>query len=74
MSGSLQEKVYGNHRMSANTLKKIGHYNGAVKKMGHYNGAVKKMGHYNGAVKKMGHYNGIGASKNNIGAEIYPYY
>lgn len=64
MSGSLQEKVYGNHRMSANTLKK----------MGHYNGAVKKMGHYNGAVKKMGHYNGIGASKNNIGAEIYPYY
>jgi hypothetical protein len=64
MSGSLQGRIYGNHKHSTTLFKKAGHYNGAVKKLGHYNGAPKKLGHYNGA----------GASKNNLNMEMYPHY
>jgi len=64
MSGSLQTKIYGGHRHSSTTLKK----------MGSYNAPVKRMGTYNGAVKRLGVYTGTGGSKNNLISEMYPHY
>ena len=64
MSGSLQTKMYGNHRQTSTI----------AKKMGAYNGAGKRMGSYNGAVKRLGVYTGVGGSKNNLVSEMYPHY
>jgi len=64
MSGSLQTKIYGGHRHSSTTLKK----------MGAYNGPVKRIGTYNGAPKRLGVYTGTGGSKNNINLEMFPYH
>ena len=65
MSGSLQNKMYGNHRHTSTITKKMGSYN---------NAPLKKMGHYNGPVKRLGFYNGTGASKSLVNMEMYPHY
>jgi hypothetical protein len=62
MSGSLQTKIYGGHRHSSTTLKK----------MGSYNAPVRRMGTYNHAPKRLGVYTGVGGSKNNLNMEVYP--
>ena len=62
MSGSLQTKIYGGHRHSTTTLKK----------MGAYNGQPKRMGTYNNAPKRLGVYTGTGGSKNNLNMDVYP--
>ena len=64
MSGSLQTKIYGGHRHSSTTLKKLGAYSGPVKRMGTYNSAPKRLGVYTGT----------GGSKNNLNMEMYPYH
>ena len=64
MSGSLQSKIYGNHRHSSTVLKR----------MGSYSGPVKRMGCYNHATKCLSSYNGVGGGKNNLVGEIYPRY
>ena len=65
MSGSLQTKIYGGHRHSSTTVKKLGSCSGAP---------AKRMGHYNSGIKQLGVYTGAGASKNNLNMEIYPHY
>ena len=64
MAGSLQEKMYGNHR----------HNSPVAKKMGSYNGTGKRMGSYTGPVKRLGTYTGVGGSKSNLVGEMHPRY
>ena len=43
MSGSLQGRIYGNHKHSTTLVKKVGHYNGAVKKLGALQRSTQKI-------------------------------
>ena len=65
MSGSLQSKIYGNHRHSSTVLKRMGSY---------HSGPVKRMGCCNNSTKQLSSYNGVGGGKNNLVGEIYPRY
>jgi hypothetical protein len=59
----LQANVYGSHKGTTNTSKRMGQST---------KGPVKRLGHSNSGIKLLGHTTGSGGGKNNLISEIYP--